>query len=139
MTNKCLEPTTSSLTGTIARPRGRDGIIVDHPDCDRDGGVDLAGAVRSLGVVGVGPLEMLVGIMVVMLQPPAPLVSVPSRVSPPAPVCNPAKARRHCSRGRTPPFAPSHGAHWLSGNRSGRGVTEAACQGSSSSGSVARG
>ena len=71
---------------------------------------------------------MLVGIMVVMLQPPAPLEPVPSRVSPPAPVCNPAKARRHCSRGRTPPFAPSHGAHWLSGNRSGRGVTEAACQ-----------
>ena len=55
MTNKCLDPTTSSLTGTIARPSGRDGIIVDHPDCDRDGGADLAGAVRSLGVVGVGP------------------------------------------------------------------------------------
>ena len=49
MTNKCLEPTTSSLTGTIARPSGRDGIIA-----------------------------MLVGIMVVLLQPPARLVSVPS-------------------------------------------------------------
>jgi hypothetical protein len=118
ITNQCLRPTTSSLTGKWPAPAAGTVsslttlIVIETGGAD----LDLAGAVRSLGVVGVGALEMLVGIMVVMLQPPVPLVSVPSRVSPLALVCNRAKARRHCSHGRTPPFPPSRGAHWLSGN-----------------------